>query len=70
MIGREYKRRLKNRFDELGIEIPFPHQTIYFGQDREGAAPPARVLMTREEHLEEDRASEPSSPRPVPRLAD
>jgi small conductance mechanosensitive channel len=21
---------LKKRFDELGIEIPFPHRTIYF----------------------------------------
>jgi len=28
-IKREMLRRLKNRFDELGIEIPFPHRTIY-----------------------------------------
>jgi small-conductance mechanosensitive channel len=70
LIGREYKRRLKNRFDELGIEIPFPHQTIYFGQDREGAAPPARVLMTTAEDLDKGSTSEPPSPRPVPRLAD
>jgi small-conductance mechanosensitive channel len=70
MIGREYKRRLKNRFDELGIEIPFPHQTIYFGQDREGLAPPARVLMTAAEDLDKGSTSAPSSPPPVPRLAD
>lgn len=28
-IKREFLRRLKNRFDELGIEIPFPHRTVY-----------------------------------------
>ncbi|HEY2784107.1 MAG TPA: mechanosensitive ion channel domain-containing protein [Fimbriiglobus sp.] len=28
-IKREMLRRIKNRFDELGIEIPFPHRTIY-----------------------------------------
>lgn len=30
--GREYRRRLKYRFDEQGIEIPFPHRSIYFGE--------------------------------------
>ena len=44
-VGREFKRRVKNRFDELGIEIPFPHQTIYFGADKEGKAPPAMVRL-------------------------
>jgi small-conductance mechanosensitive channel len=28
-IRREMLRRIKRRFDELGIEIPFPHQTVY-----------------------------------------
>ncbi len=36
---------MKRRFDELGIEIPFPHRTIYFGEDKAGKAPPARVLV-------------------------
>jgi small conductance mechanosensitive channel len=31
-VRRELNRRIKNRFDELGIEIPFPHQTLYFGE--------------------------------------
>ena len=31
-VGREMNRRIKKRFDELGIEIPFPHQSIYFGE--------------------------------------
>ena len=44
-MGREFNRLMKARFDAEGIEIPFPHQTIYFGEDREGAAPPAHVAM-------------------------
>jgi Small-conductance mechanosensitive channel len=31
-IGREYRRRLKKAFDAQGIEIPFPHQTLYMGE--------------------------------------
>ncbi len=31
-VGREYKRRIKMAFDQQGIEIPFPHQTVYFGE--------------------------------------
>jgi small conductance mechanosensitive channel len=42
-VRREFSRRIKKRFDELGIEIPFPHQTIYFGIDKQGHAPPLRV---------------------------
>jgi len=32
MVGREFLRRVKRTFDEEGIEIPFPHQTVYFGE--------------------------------------
>jgi small conductance mechanosensitive channel len=32
MVGREFLRRLKMAFDEERIEIPFPHQTVYFGE--------------------------------------
>jgi small conductance mechanosensitive channel len=31
-VGREMNRRIKKRFDELGIEIPFPHISLYFGE--------------------------------------
>jgi small conductance mechanosensitive channel len=38
-VKREYLKRLKAAFDEHGIEIPFPHITLYAGQDRSGKAP-------------------------------
>ncbi|MCS6316763.1 MAG: mechanosensitive ion channel family protein [Nitrospira sp.] len=31
-VGREYRRRIKKAFDAQGIEIPFPHQTLYMGE--------------------------------------
>jgi small-conductance mechanosensitive channel len=44
-VGREFNRRLKKKFDEKDIEIPFPHRTIYLGQDKQGQAPPMRVFV-------------------------
>lgn len=38
-IGREFKLRLKKRFDELNIEIPFPHVTLYPGVNKDGNTP-------------------------------
>jgi moderate conductance mechanosensitive channel len=32
-VGREYRKRLKYAFDERNIEIPFPHTTIYWGEE-------------------------------------
>ncbi|WP_075589825.1 mechanosensitive ion channel family protein [Labilibacter marinus] len=32
-IGREYRRRLKVAFDKHNIEIPFPHTTVYWGEE-------------------------------------
>lgn len=31
-VRREYHRRIKAAFDHVGIEIPFPHMTIYKGE--------------------------------------
>ena len=42
-IGRAFNARLKKKFDELGIEIPFPHRTIYIGQDKEGKSPALNI---------------------------
>ena len=44
-IRREYLRRLKQRFDEENIEIPFPHLTLYPGVDRAGDAPALHVAV-------------------------
>jgi len=29
VVKRELNRRIKKKFDELGIEIPFPHRTVF-----------------------------------------
>ena len=59
---------MKIRFDELGIEIPFPHQTVYFGEDKSGAAPPAYVRMMEGE--EKKAAAKPAAkPKPARRAA-
>jgi moderate conductance mechanosensitive channel len=42
-VARELRRRLKNRFDAEGIEIPFPHRTFYWG---EGQMPDGRLQGT------------------------
>ena len=44
-IRREFNRRMKHVFDQRGIEIPFPHTTVYFGEPKEGRAPPARLAI-------------------------
>jgi small conductance mechanosensitive channel len=43
-IRRELLRRLKRRFDAEGIEIPYPHLTVYAGVARDGSAPAFRVM--------------------------
>jgi moderate conductance mechanosensitive channel len=48
-VGREFNRLLKKRFDREGIEIPFPHITMYMGQDKTGQAPPLRVSVRERE---------------------
>lgn len=43
-IRREYLKRLKSAFDARGIEIPFPHLTLYPGQLKDGSAPPLHIV--------------------------
>ena len=43
-IGREYRKRLKEAFDTHNIEIPFPHQTIYWGDNMD----PSKLNVTKE----------------------
>jgi len=44
-VGREFNLRLKKKFDQRNIEIPFPHVTLYLGEDKAGAASPLRVTL-------------------------
>jgi small-conductance mechanosensitive channel len=47
-VGREFNRRLKKKFDERKIEIPFPHVTLYMGRDKQGQSPPLRIIKESE----------------------
>jgi len=44
-VQRDYNRLLKQHFSAAGIELPYPHMVVYFGQDKQGEAPPVRVAM-------------------------
>lgn len=44
-IRREYLRELKTAFDRAGIEIPFPHVTLYPGQLKDGSSPPLQLAI-------------------------
>jgi small conductance mechanosensitive channel len=47
MLGRAYNERVQNRFSAAGIQIPFPHLTLWFGAGKDGTAPPASVALGR-----------------------
>jgi small-conductance mechanosensitive channel len=44
-VGREYRRRLKSAFDAHNIEIPFPHTTVYWGEE----ISPLKLSVTQED---------------------
>jgi len=56
-VRREYLKRLKQAFDEHGIEIPYPHITVYPGQAKDGSAPPLN-LVTRIPQQGKDRTGQ------------
>ena len=49
LVGREMNRRIKKTFDAKGIEIPFPHRTIYWGEPKKGSPPPLYVAHWQQE---------------------
>ena len=67
-VGRAYREIVKTLSDERGIEIPFPHMTVWFGEDREGQAPPVRVSPSPASTIE-GKLVEPESP-PAERSTD
>lgn len=48
-VGREFNRRMKKIFDARGIEIPFPHRTVYWGAPKEGSQPSIRLSVNDQE---------------------
>jgi small conductance mechanosensitive channel len=46
-VGREFRRRIKKAFDAAGIEIPFPHLSVYFGEASKPFATKAAVAEGR-----------------------
>lgn len=46
-LKREFNRRMKRVFDERGIEIPFPHRTIYMGEPKQVSAPALNVQLAK-----------------------
>jgi small conductance mechanosensitive channel len=44
-VKREFLRRAKRAFDDAGIEIPYPHLTVYAGSDKQGHAAPLPVAL-------------------------
>ena len=44
-VRREFFRRIKQAFDETGIDIPFPHFTPYPGLPKDGPAPPLNIML-------------------------
>ncbi len=49
-VGREYRKRLKAAFDQKKIKIPFPHTTIYWGEEIN----PLKLEMNAEEKAKQN----------------
>lgn len=50
-VRRAFLGKLKQAFDAQGIEIPYPHLTVYAGQDKRGSAPAFRLIGQSEAQL-------------------
>ena len=58
-VGREFLRRIKRCFDAEGVEIPFPHRSLYFG---ERSKPFLANLVERAEQTDSDPADITAEP--------
>lgn len=68
-IGRAYNEIVKHVLDAAGVEIPFPHMTIYMGQDKDGTAPPLHLRRTIEQQTGKRLQGAASDPDPKPEPA-
>ena len=62
-VAGEFRRRIKRAFDEEGIEIPFPHRTVYWGA---GVETQVRQLV--EDSKMEDKPESPVKDAPKDQL--
>ena len=46
-VAREFNRRIKRRFDELGIELPVPQQRVIFSPNEPEAVPDRGLVAPR-----------------------
>ncbi len=63
-VRRAFLERMKRVFDERNIEIPFPHRTIWFGTDKDGTAPPMRVMQESRSALAQSAQQESAAQEP------
>jgi small-conductance mechanosensitive channel len=42
-VQRAFNRLVKKHFTAAGIELPYPHTVLYFGQDKDGNTPPIPI---------------------------
>ena len=64
-LGRAYNGILKRIFDARGIEIPFPHQTIFFGEAKDGRTQALRLRKVDDGATGPDEETHDASDRPV-----
>lgn len=62
-VGRELRRRIKQAFDRHGIEIPFPHLSVYFGEA-------SRPWRTESVDARTGSSPQPADGRPAPSPGD
>jgi moderate conductance mechanosensitive channel len=58
--GRAYNELIKQVFDRRGIEIPFPHLTLYMGEDKAGNAPALKLRRERPQDKRIEQEAEPA----------
>lgn len=70
-VGRMYNEVCKRIFDERGIEIPFPHRTLYLGEAKDGTTQTFHVSRRQQiegevsEPAPDERAASPSQDEPL-----
>lgn len=66
-VQRGFNRLVKKHFNAANIELPYPHTVVYFGQDKDGNAPSARVDLGRQQDRETFTKGTAPAPGQTPR---